>query len=277
MIFSDNFSDGEIGQRPFKHKGYSSSSCRYFYHREYGMVLKDDIVKGKQEWNGGWVWNYPDNIELSEGDSVQFSVSLVLPTDADYSAPGYALKFMRVHTPSGHIDLYLARDGSWFFIREGKGNHKIEMKEPGWERFMPVPGNEETYTFKVMLSEDPKKGRMTFWKNSELVGDAYFKTLRKPDDVSNRLLVRTYWNGGAPKDQTWYWTGFNVEIVKSNSNPKPEPEPEPTPGPSPEPEPEPKPEPDDVVKSVGSSVITIVDNLKQVGDEINKIAKILGL
>lgn len=189
-----------------------------------GIVVKDDMQQGKNEWQGGGVHNIP---RLTKGHEVWFQVKFLMPSGTNYDAQPW-LKFIRFHTfkadgsNRGYVDVYLENDGDWRVIYEGEQVWSELTKD---QSHKPVFDTWETYemhvVFDTVSQDNGGKARVDFWKNNRLVGSATdIKTLVENSDYCNAVLLRTYWNSnsGVPRNQTWYWDDTAIAIKNDQRN-----------------------------------------------------------
>src|SRR5690606_181477 len=136
---------------------------------------------GSSEFGG--ITNFPER--LSEGDEVWCRCRTFMPNGFDLTAPGFALKFIRIHTSdgdddsnTGYIDLYIRANGTYFYQSEvvpGQANENIVTDDT--VQF----GVWETYECYVYFS--PTTPLYRVWKNGELIHESSsFITLRQSND-----------------------------------------------------------------------------------------------
>lgn len=224
--YQDDYQNAQIGVKLNVISGYNSATGKVAYNplNQGVKVIKDVMHKQRKEWASGGILNF-SNFSLSKGDEIWYQFKLLLPVGSSYQSDPH-LKFIRFKTKkangkhAGYLDLYLETDGDWKLIFEGNYN----QGEYGWhfftknQAYKPQFGVWETYEIHVVfddVSEDAGgKARVDFYKNNELVGSATnMQTLLIGGTVIG-IYNRTYWNGGVPQEQSWFW-GESAAAIKS--------------------------------------------------------------
>lgn len=179
-------------------------------------------VRRGEELFGGDV-HFPSR--LYAGDEVWIRFRVYWPDGFDWSARPW-LKFFRVHTssPARWNDGYL----DWYINNPQAGPHPpfqvIKERDDRWRTFGsdrddPKTGVWETYeahyVFDWRSAAEGGRARVQVWKNGVLLRDIRdIRTLSGPDSWAYRFGMH-YWNGGAPRTQSWYVD----DIVVTNRRP----------------------------------------------------------
>jgi hypothetical protein len=149
------------------------------------------------------------------GDTLWFSVRTYRPVGYSDSANPW-LKFFRMHTfksdgvsNGGYDDVYIFNDGTFHFIYEGAQIWEPGSDVSGWTGATPVIGAWETWDYAVTFDTTPKsqggKAEVFFWKNKALVGHITdLATLAANNYKVSEIHHSSYWNGGAPQNQSLY-------------------------------------------------------------------------
>lgn len=224
-----NFNNGPLGEKADKGgDGFSGAGGKSVYSNEEkfkGNVVKLQIKKsetGYGNWGGELI--YPKTFK---GETIWFLVHTYIPQSFDHYSygEGNRLKFMRIHTLTadnqniGYNDIYFdmkSVENPFAYIYEGE--HKWSII--GGTNNYPIKDSWESYEFAVTLDSksvaDGGLAEVRFWKNGILLKHITDRiTLKYDDAYSNRSLLFTYWNGGAPKDQYMYAD----EITITNETP----------------------------------------------------------
>lgn len=225
-----DFDQGEIGSQAdgggdgFHGAGGLStySSDQKLKNRSARIAIKEGTT-GYGSWGGEF--RFPE--KAYKGETIWFSVHTYMPEDFDHHAygEGSRLKFLRIQTLSssgsnhGYNDLYFDQKGSEYpfkWIYEGAsqwvnvGSDKDRPKKESWESY------EMAVTLDTVPVSEGGQAKIRIWKNGSLLKEILDKTtLRDDQGYSNRALLFTYWNGGAPKDQHMYVD----EVVITNEQP----------------------------------------------------------
>ena len=163
-----------------------------------------------------------------EGDTLYFSARMFRPTG--YIDGGHAhMKFFRFHTSpagggnQGYVDMYLGTSPDGFhFIYEGTQNNasyaypktpwvpdpSADVIGPGLTP-RPTTGVWETFDMAVTFGHVSKDagglGELWFWKNKQLLAHITSReTMVTTTDVVDQIHQTTYWNSGAPQNQSLY-------------------------------------------------------------------------
>jgi len=170
------------------------------------------INQGATGW-GKWgaVINYPS--QLKQQDELWFRVNAYFPKGFDYDAQPW-LKFLRLHTlktngdNGGYVDWYIDNENSeipFRWIYEG---------EQQWEEFGSSTdrikrGRWASYEMYVKFDSTPASeggnAVVRLWKNGDLLKEINDRiTLENDKMTSEKALIFTWWNQGAPKTQKMY-------------------------------------------------------------------------
>lgn len=174
----------------------------------------------------GYYLALPTN--LVEGDTLWFSARMYRPTGySDVSAGGH-LKFYRFHTftsgaaHGGYIDMYLGTGGGFHFIYEGTQGNYGQPWVPdnndasgGFLGYAPTTGVWETYDMCAVMGHVPKDSgglaEVWFWKGKNLVGHVTSReTMTLANYTCSEIHHTTYWNNGAPQNESLYIGRFAV-------------------------------------------------------------------
>lgn len=144
---------------------------------------------------------------------INMQIVMKVPSDYDFTAAGYYLKFLRVKTETsagvnrGYADIYIKPSGDMFYIHEAVASSYVDATA-GYSIQRDVW---ETIEYRVVLDSVAKdaggEGRSTLWikrGNSfvKIIDQTSKPTLALDTDKNSLALVFTYWNGLAPQDQT---------------------------------------------------------------------------
>jgi hypothetical protein len=218
---NSNFESKSLGQTAVGTDAFSQAS-QGLINNEIDAFSGDQVAKlpieagdaGFGRWGG--IFDFPSN--LKKGDEIWVKVSIWFPEGFFYNANPW-LKFIRVKTPSGYNDWYIANKGSanpFQFIYEG---------EQVWSRF----GTQsdairynvwETYEMYLKLDNvsttNGGEALVRVWKNGLLLGEFRDRrTLGNADQEANAVYLFTYWNGENSPSQHLYVD----DIVITNETP----------------------------------------------------------
>jgi hypothetical protein len=215
-----NFNTGTLGQRVTSADGFDYAAGDSVYDNTHvytgPLAARLTAREGETGW-GKWGGALEHPTPLRAGDEIWFRVRTYFPSGFDYYSysEGGRLKFLRIHTVDGHTkenqgynDIYIDEKGSstpFRYICECE--HK--WTPIGTQEYLPRFDRWETYEFYVKLHPVPVsqggQAMIRFWKNGELMAEIRDrKTLKNMDSISQRTLLFTYWNGGAPKTQSMW-------------------------------------------------------------------------
>lgn len=169
-------------------------------------------VRSGEDLFGG-IKQFPTQLRSGEDLWIRFRV--YWPAGFDWSANPW-LKFFRVHTRSpdveneGYVDWYINNP------QQGSGPPFQIIKEIDDEWYPmgrnpqdnPKTGVWETYEVHYVFDSRPVsqggRARIRAWKNGLLLTDIRtIRTLEGAASYAERFEF-SYWNGGAPKDQSWF-------------------------------------------------------------------------
>jgi hypothetical protein len=168
-------------------------------------------------WGCGWDFNNGgQNGVLSMGDEIWYSMRVLFPTGfSNATSDGY-LKFIRIYsqtsggTDSGYNDILWQTGNTW--ISNYEGNPVLHALDSA-NQHTPVLNVWETYDFYLKLGNTSGTGLVRLWKNKVQVGsDWAFQTLVNATDNVPYCFNGTYWNGGAPQNQTVYTSMTAVAV-----------------------------------------------------------------
>jgi hypothetical protein len=181
---------------------------------EGSQACKLSIASGATGWGkwGGAIL-FPEIVE--KGRDLWIDLHVRMPASFIIETPGNgSLKYLRVRqrTAAGALTGYFDLQ----FQDDDKTISEFRMLKEGqavWQNF----GTNGVFTREVwhrhtlhMHLDDvlPASGgtsRIRFWQNGALqVDSATIKTILNPTDYADGLYLFTYWNGGAPQDQSLY-------------------------------------------------------------------------
>jgi len=155
-------------------------------------------IKANTSGYGTWGGTFTFPEKLGKGDEIWYRVSVNIPSGFDYDADPW-LKFMRIHTPDGHLDWYITNEGSKYpfqFIYEGEqvwskfGTDNDRVQFDRWE----------TYEMYIKLDnvsvDNGGESLVRVWKNGRLMGEFTDRqTLKSTTTKAGYALLFTYWNG----------------------------------------------------------------------------------
>ncbi|BES71689.1 hypothetical protein RE428_27070 [Marinobacter nanhaiticus D15-8W] len=227
---SADFDSGPLGSKADRGgDGFHGAGGNSVYTDEHalkGHAAKLTIEDGSTGY-GGWGGEFIFPEKLTKGDTVWYQVHVYVPESFDHYSYGEGgrLKFMRIQTKSkenknhGYLDFLIDKKNdpnAFKWIYEG---------EQVWQNIgnpedLIVKGRWESYQMEATLDNVPVdaggQAEVRIWKNGVLLKHITGrKTLREPTDFSDRALLFTYWNGGAPKTQSLYVD----EITITNEKP----------------------------------------------------------
>lgn len=191
-----------------------------------GPVLKGNqaasvSIRSGRTGFGSWggVFYFPT--DLVEGDEVWYQVNVYFPDGWDFDCGGCTegVKFMRIHTKS---DSGVNEGYHTILIKGGKQGGKVsvntEVNAPGF-RYNRELGDDVTrerwHTYEMYIKFSSIKGVYRVWKDGKLLDEQFVKTLNSSTSRSSAAYLFTYWNNGAPKDQT----AFVDEITVKSDRP----------------------------------------------------------
>lgn len=213
-----SFDEGEIGSNANRRDGFHGAAGQSTYSDQ--QKLKNNSarisIKKGQTGYGHWGGEFRFPEKVYKGSTIWFLVHTYMPADFDHHAygEGSRLKFLRIQTlksngdSRGYNDLYfdmLGAEQPYKWIYEGENR----WSDVGSRNNPPKKEQWQSYEMAVTLDNIPKskggQAQVRIWKNGVLLAEIEDRmTLARADDYSDRALLFTYWNGGAPKDQHMY-------------------------------------------------------------------------
>lgn len=184
----------------------------------FGVQAGSDLFGGIRE--------FPTR--LGPGSELWIRFRVYWPAGFDWTARPF-LKFFRVHTQSptrsneGYVDWYVnnperVSDPPFQIIKEYEdiwhyfGVDPIDDPRTGvWETY------EAHYVFDTVPVSRGGRARVQAWKNGVLLADIRdMRTLETPASYAHQLQF-SYWNGGAPKSQSWYVDDIRLTTVRPSA------------------------------------------------------------
>jgi len=157
----------------------------------------------------------PFSTNLVEGDESWFRIPIFIPVGSDLDAPGFKLKWMRGQTQTaagenkGYNDIYY-NDGpdAFDFIKEGVFDwSNLSTGTPNGMEF----GKWIFWEYYIKYSATV--GIIRYWKDGILVNELLNEqTLTDSTDEGTAQFFITYWNGGIPKQQTWFYDEITIAL-----------------------------------------------------------------
>jgi len=211
---ADDFEDGDAGDPVDSNyiNGFSGTSLTSEESVSGTQSAEMSITRGATGW-GEWgaVIEYP--ARLSQNEELWFRVQAYFPKGFDYDADPW-LKFLRLHTlkPNGENGGYV----DWYIDNEDRSipYRWIYEGEQQWERFGEPStqirrGRWATYEMYVRFGSTPAseggKAIVRVWKNGKLLKEIKDRiTLENAEMASEKALIFTWWNSGAPQTQKMY-------------------------------------------------------------------------
>lgn len=171
----------------------------------------------------GGVKEFPTR--LGPGSELWLRFRVYWPSGFDWSADPF-LKFFRVHTQSptrineGYVDWYINNpqrvagppfqiikeiEDRWHYFG---ADYRDDPKWNVWETY------EVHYVFDSVPVSRGGRARVQAWKNGQLLADIRdMRTLETPESYAHELQF-SYWNGGAPKTQSWYLDDIQLTTLR---------------------------------------------------------------
>lgn len=217
---------------PHGYDGYASAPTNIFDNAHTtpssNVSVKSTVLGGTCGDNDGFTFGGrfehsvpPGMGNLVQGDEVWYRVSIYYPSDWLFNTCNEGLKTIRMHTPSGNIDLYTNRGGQahkcWselagpdFTANNGSGFPPGQLNEWGFESRVvgdPVTlGGWNTYEVNIKFHSASNAGHWQIWQDGKLVWkDTKTYTLKSSNDFCDYTTMYTYWNcckGETPAPQT---------------------------------------------------------------------------
>lgn len=227
-ILKPNFSLGVSGTKANGPNGFTEAFRNTYFTNERSLsgLPGSGCVKmgidagsdGSTSW--GAIMQHPK--DLVEGDELWFQVSSFFPVGFIIKAQP-RLKFLRIKTPQGYLDLYVLPGGGYAYNNEITAFSTAENIQTGKPTPFGepiVPGVWEQFTVHTKFSSIPGQGLWEVFKNGVLMyRDTTQKTLASPAATSTHSYIFTYWNSfnnvGAPQTQHM----FIDDVVLSTSKP----------------------------------------------------------
>lgn len=205
--------------------GFDDASTAVFSTEQVyeGMYSAKNSIREGQEGFGtfGGIIDFPQN--LGRGGEVWMRLRAYFPSGWSFSANPW-LKFMRIHTTSpqnsneGYDDWYIYLNGQrpYQFIYEGEQvwyyfgtKNQDEPNFDVWETY-------EMYVrFDSIATSQGGQALVRFWKNGLLIGESRDRrTLASNTTTAESAYIFTYWNGGAPKNQSMYLDDIKIQFTQ---------------------------------------------------------------
>ena len=201
-----------------------------FSASDYGTKCFSMSILDGETGFGNWGCNFNLPTNLVKGDSVHIQFSTMMPSTFDWTSIGEGshLKYIRVHTQTsaggneGYNDLYIDNEEARAGF-DGRIKHITEVFENNWTYLddeVLVKNVWETFEMRIDFDDVPDdgagSGRTRLWRNKlgvmTLIMDITDeKTLNSATSECDRVYLFTYWNGGAPQDNTCYMDRFIIE------------------------------------------------------------------
>lgn len=230
FLIHAHFNDGIVGQKAQTGESgdaFHGAAGQSTYSNEQVLDGKSAKLSINEGETGFGVWGgeffYPN---VYRGETIWFSVHTYFPLDFDHYSYGQGnrLKFLRIQTLTpenrnqGYNDFLIDMKGSsnpFKWIYEGQ---QI-WKDVGLPKDQIVKGKWENYqmavTFDTVSKNEGGLAEAWIWKNGILLEHITDRiTLKNRNDYSNRALLFTYWNGGAPKTQSMYVDEIKITNIK---------------------------------------------------------------
>jgi hypothetical protein len=212
-----DFDDGRLGQPAVGADAFDAvpmGTAPTYYsdaHVFSGTSAAEINVAGGDTLYGG-IKEFPTKLRV--GDELWIRFRVYWPAGFDWSANPW-LKFFRVHTRSPERDNEGYMD--WYINNPEVGTHPpfqlIKEFHDQWRLFgdtrdAPRRGAWETYEAHYVFDSVPAaeggRGLAQVWKDGRLLGEFDdIRTLESDQSWAHSFQMWD-WNGGAPKDQTWY-------------------------------------------------------------------------
>ncbi|MCH2535649.1 MAG: polysaccharide lyase [Bdellovibrionales bacterium] len=214
-----NFNQGTEGEKVELGAG-GSSRYSYDVSLDGSMAAKMSIRAGETafgQWGGILNFDSP----LTQGDKVWIQFYIYIPSSFIIETPtNGSLKFIRIRTQTsggqngGYNDLQMMDDNTgsnavYRYIKEGPGARWTSVAQAN-QRSMLLPRDrwfkvEVALSFDNVPTSDGGKSYFRMWVDDNLIWNGLdVNTLSRPDDLATALYLFTYWNGGAPQDQSLY-------------------------------------------------------------------------
>ncbi len=208
--------------------------------KQSGSVSIKKGSDGFGKWGG--TWKFPS--KLKRGDEIWFRTWVYFPTGWSFSCDGCAegMKFMRIRVSSesggnaGYHHNYINTNGRLYIggeVKDSAGN-TVFSTYPTWtdptlrgaagedvgSKFPGVAkvslGTWHAFEQYIKFDPTPGKGVRRTWYDGKLVfEDTSTGTMHSSKDFSENIYMLTYWNNGAPKDQT----AFIDDVIITSDKP----------------------------------------------------------
>ena len=219
IFLNEDFSSYALGSDPDDIEGFGEVSVDSVISDDLGGKTFKDVSYGvgATEWANGFTHTIP--ADLVEGDEAWVRMKIWLPVGSDLTAPseGGHLKWFRWRTETdlganaGYSDLYYdANNGDWKYIKETVDSWTVLATGLGGQ-FDQEYGKWVTWEFYNKFHSSD--GIVRFWKDGVLVNEILNEqTLTTATDRAKSFYFRTYWNGGIPKQQNWYYDSVAIAL-----------------------------------------------------------------
>lgn len=223
IFLNEDFGAYSIGSDPELISGFTQVTPNSIITDEValagGKSYKDSSrAAATTEWANGFIHSIPG--DLVEGDEAWARMRIFLPIGSDLQAIGEGdhLKWLRWRTETdlganaGYSDIYYDEViGRWKFIKEVAPNTWHTLTTGAGGPFDQEYGKWVTWEFYFKFHSTVGVVRM--WKDGVFVNElTNIETLSTPTDVVKSMYFRTYWNGGIPKQQDWYYDNVAIAL-----------------------------------------------------------------
>lgn len=234
---SENFDAATVTPSFFNTYNYGAPSTDQAYGGS-GKSEKCSVVTGQTDW--GIAGSLPFRLGLGQEIWVRFRT--FFPSGFSFKGLPH-LKFMRIDqgdSASGghgaHIDWYIQNVTGGTPANDSADVGNFNFIQENWQDWMYadaarpatgiVRGVWQTWNFYYLLGATPSTSRVRLWRDSTLICDSNARATlgavgnfigSSSDGNAQGIMLSTYWNGGAPRDQSAYFDDF--EIATSNAPP----------------------------------------------------------
>jgi len=222
IFLNESFESYSLGSDPDAISGFSEVTSGSVISDEQafsGTKSYKDVSRttGSTEWANGFIHSIPS--DLVQGDEAWVRMHIYIPAGSDITAPGEGdrLKWLRWRTESyvgantGYSDVYYHKLlCEWRYIKEVTNSWKVLATGVGGAADMEY-GKWVTWEFYTKFHTTA--GIIRMWKDGVYINEfTDITTLTTATDTVTSMYFRTYWNGGIPEQQDWYYDNVAIAL-----------------------------------------------------------------
>lgn len=199
-----NFEEGKLGDKAHGLSGFSEAGSLTVFSADNSAAGKKSAQIKWLAGNDGWGKSHGSLIypqKVSEGGEIWARGYFFFKSPWSFKASPFA-KLLRIHIEDslgkhiGYHSIIFDSDRNIVVsneVRDFQPTSSAKLDADSWQ------------CLEIYVNLSSSAGIMRIWKNGELAfEDTQRNTLKNSTDFADFSYIMTYWNGGAPQDQTEY-------------------------------------------------------------------------